>query len=239
MRVLVLVLASDTEPVYREHQRLWRTYMQSNPSVDCYFYKGNPALESEAELRGDTLFLRIEDTLDTVYEKTLRAFAFFRPRLSEYAYVFRTNLSSVVIFDRYLEYCKTLPRTQFCSARVGDESTCLFPSGSGFTLTPDLVCRLVDEQPPLHIQDDVSIGRALKDWGIPITPAPRVDLFTPDCVDVLNGRIPSFVFHFRVRQVRGETLPELDVMQSLISYYYGNRRPLRDSRREVWRVRIQ
>lgn len=224
MRVLVLVLASDTEPVYLKHQLLWRTYMQSNPSVDCYFYKGDPTLESEAELKGDTLFLRIEETLDTIYEKTLRAFAFFRPRLSEYACVFRTNLSSVVIFDRYVEYCTTIPRTQFCSARVGHASTCLFPSGCGFTLTPDLVCRLVDERPPLHTQDDVSIGHALKEWGIPITPAPRVDLLHPDCVDALKGRIPLSVFHFRVRQARGETLPELGVMQALISDYY--RRPV-------------
>jgi hypothetical protein len=223
LRALVLILASDTEPVYLEHQRLWRTYMHSNPSVDCYFYKGDPTLESEAELKGDTLFLRIEDTFETVHEKTLRAFAFFRPRLWMYTCVFRTNLSSVVILDRYVEYCKTIPRERFCSAVVGWDGV-RHPSGCGYTITPDLICRLVNERPPLRVQDDVSLGDALASWGIPITPAPRVDLLNPECIDAWRGRVPPDFFHFRVKQDRGETLPELDVIQSLISEYYGTPR---------------
>lgn len=225
-RVLVLILASDTQPIYLEHQRLWRTYMHSNPNVDCYFYKGDPTLKSEAELKGDTLFLRIEDTLDTVYEKTLRAFAFFSPRLTKYKCVFRTNLSSVVVFDRYIEYCKLIPSEGFCSAYVGHEFEVEFPSGAGYTLTPDLVRRLAVERPPLHIQDDVSLGFAFKEWGVKVRPAPRIDLLSEFYVEAWAGKIPPYAYHFRAKQlIRAEegieTPYELELMQSLISEYYG------------------
>lgn len=225
-RALVLVLASDTQPIYLEHQRLWRTYMHSTPNVDCYFYKGDPTLESEAELKGDTLFLRIEDTLETVYEKTLRAFDFFLPTLSSYTHVFRTNLSSVVIFDRYLQYCTTIPREGFCSAWIGDYDGQKYPAGAGYTITPDLIRRLTTERPPRRVQDDVSLGYALREWGIPITAAPRVDLGSESYVEAWRGQIPSTVFHFRAKQlIRAnegiETPYELELMQSLISEYYG------------------
>lgn len=230
-RVLVLVLASDTQPIYLEHQRLWRTYMRRNPNVDCYFYKGDPTLESEAELKGDTLFLRIEDTLQTVHEKTLMAFKYFLPQLSQYKCVFRTNLSSVVVFDRYLEYCKTIPSEGFCSAFTGvgveNDERYEFPGGAGYTLTSDLVRRYVEEWPPVLHQDDLTLGYVLHRWGIPITQAPRADILSEFYETSLRGRIPSTYFHFRVKQLTrhdgGEEDPyELEIMQNLISEHYDD-----------------
>jgi hypothetical protein len=174
--------------------------MNRNPNVDCYFYKGDPSLSTEAELIGDTLFIRIEDTLETVHEKTLRAFDFFEPRLSNYKCVFRTNLSSVVVFDRYLEYCRSIPEQDFCSAYIGVEGDVPFPAGAGYTITPNLIRRLIAERPPLRTQDDVSLGHALKEWGIPIASVQRVDLLNETDVAMTRGRVPKSVFHFRVKQ---------------------------------------
>ena len=226
-RVLVLILASDNQPIYKEHQRLWRTYMNRNPNVDCYFYKGDPSLSTEAELIGDTLFIRIEDTLETVHEKTLRAFDFFEPRLSNYKCVFRTNLSSVVVFDRYLDYCRSIPEEDFCSAYIGVEGGVPFPAGAGYTITPNIIRRLIAERPPLRTQDDVSLGHALKEWGIPIASVQRVDLLNETDVAMTRGRVPKSVFHFRVKQnVRHydnvETPYELELMQKLISEHYDD-----------------
>jgi hypothetical protein len=227
----MLVLASDTDPIYLEHQRLWRTYMHTNPNVDCYFYKGDPTREEEATLEGDTLVLKIEDRLDTVYEKTLRAFDFFAPRLKDYKCVFRTNLSSVVVFDRYLTYCRGIPDTTFCSAFVGDmgeeDGNLRFPAGAGITLTPDLVLRLIAERPPLLHQDDVTIGKALTDWGVPMTHVDRADLVIPGVYENAQGRISPHLFHFRVKQnVRHETgavTPyEITLMQKVISQFYDD-----------------
>jgi hypothetical protein len=226
-RVLVLVLASDTNPIYVEHQKLWRLYMKRNPFVDCYFYKGDPDLPEPASLVGDTLFLKIEDTLDTVYEKTLRAFEYFEPEFPKYKCIFRTNLSSVVIFHAYINYCKTIPSESFCSAYVGIENGVRFPGGAGYTLTPDVATRFIRERPPLVIQDDVSVGYALLAWGIPITGARRLDFISKAHYDKWHEvGIPGDIFHFRVKQQDRhdggtETRVELELMRTLISRYYG------------------
>jgi hypothetical protein len=223
----MLVLASDTSPIYVEHQRFWRMYMHTNPNVDCYFYKGDPTMEEEVRFDGDTLYIKIEDTLETVYEKTLRAFEVFAPRLADYAYVYRTNLSSVIVLDRYVDYCRTLPTTEFCSAFVGNVDGVSFPAGAGFTLTPDLVRRFVDERPPLNTQDDVSIGHALKAWGIPITPVERVDYLYTGQYEQMNWQVTSRIFHFRVKHITRheegiETPYELEIMQKLVSQHYDD-----------------
>jgi hypothetical protein len=201
MKILVLILASDSAPEYIEFQSIWKMYMNLHPKIDCYFYKGDPTLPTEAVLRGNTLLLRIEESLDTVYEKTLRAFRFFEPQLSNYTFVYRTNLSSFIDFGKYIQVCASLPKTECCAAFVGtDDDGVPFPSGAGFTLSPDLVRRLLRENPPLLVQDDITIGHALHQWGIPIVPVNRADyvaeenVFIFKCFDL---EMPTF--HYRVK----------------------------------------
>ena len=198
-----------------------------NPNADCYFYKGDPDLAEDASLIGDTLFIRIEDTLETVHEKTLRAFEFFAPHFPKYKCIFRSNLSSVLVLDRYIEYCKTIPSEQFCSAYTGVFEGTTFPAGAGYTITPDIALRLVEERPPLICQDDVSLGFALKEWGIPITKARRLDFITEKHYDASHAIVERDVFHFRVKQNERhdggtETPYELELTQKLISEYYDD-----------------
>lgn len=196
-RVLILVLASDTDPIYRAFESAWRS--ASHPRVDIVFYKAHPNVKTDF-IDGDTMFVGCEETLDAVYEKQMRAFRLLAPRLSRYAYVFRTNLSSFVNIPLYLQFCAGLPRTGVYSGVVGEHEGIRFASGSGFTITPDLIERLVRENPPGVFLDDVSIGSAIASWGVPILPAPRVD----HSMDGMSlGMIPSptsqLPFHHRVK----------------------------------------
>lgn len=184
MRVLCLVLASDTDPLYIRFQQRWRRLLNAHPDVTCYFYKGHPNLVSESFIEGDTVWVRAPETLDAVYDKTLAAFSAVLPMLESYNYVFRSNLSTLVSFTDLLAFCETLPPTNCCAGFAGgippaDErlhaipKKLTFPAGNGFLLSPDVVRRLVKERPRRVIQDDVSIGVALQVWGIPIRPFAR------------------------------------------------------------------
>jgi hypothetical protein len=190
MRILCLILASDADPLYVRYQARWRKLLHRHPDVDCYFYKSHPTLPKEFLFEGDTLWVRAGDTLDTVYEKTIAAFSACLPILDSYAYVFRSNLSTLISFPHLLEFCEPLPRTRCCAAVAGgippDEEKQYklapgfqFPAGNGFLLSPDLVRRLVDERPPLVIQDDVTIGTALQKWGVPIQQFARFGVGAP------------------------------------------------------------
>ena len=186
MKILCLILASDTSPEYIQFQSLWRRFMHLRREVDCYFYKGHPDLTQPAFLHDRTLWIKVNENLDSVYEKTLRAFEYFVPELDKYDFVYRSNLSTFVSFEHLIQYCKDLPKTNCCAARTGglppeDEDKHsidrggLFPAGNGFILSTDLVRRLVTERVPRVIQDDVTIGVALRLWGVTITELVRPD----------------------------------------------------------------
>jgi len=239
MKVLLLILASDTAPEYLQFQRLWRLYMKSNPNVHCYFYKGHPDLTRPAFLEDDTLWIRINESLETVYEKTLRAFEYFLPVLKDYNYVFRSNLSTVVAFPQMLDYCASLPRTKCCAAVIGgiprdeEDRNSLshgfsFPGGNGFLLSPDLVRRLVEEKEPLVVQDDVTIGVALRKWDIPIQEFARPD-YMNDATWYLNGthllepkdwnlNPKKLLFSYRLKT--DDRSKDVEMMRNLIRRFY-------------------
>jgi hypothetical protein len=175
-------------PEHIQFQTLWRRFMTNHPDVDCYFYKAHPDLQQPAFLEDRTLWIRMNDTFDTVYEKTLCAFDYFRPRLHMYDFVFRSNLSTFVAFQQMVDFCKDLPKTNCCAAVIGGIETNVpqserislnhpysFPGGNGFLLSPDLVRRLIDDKEPFVHQDDVTIGNALRRWGVPIREFVRPD----------------------------------------------------------------
>lgn len=196
-RVLVLVLASDTDPVYRDFESAWR--IASHPRADILFLKAHPNAREDF-LHKDTVVIACEETLDTVYRKQMRAFRLLLPRLSQYRYVFRTNLSSCLDISLYLKFCEQLPQTNVYSGVVGFDQDVRFASGAGFTITPDLIERLVREDPPEVLVDDVSIGTAIASWGISVLPAPRIDYVFEhgECFAHLSP-IPCEPFHYRVK----------------------------------------
>jgi hypothetical protein len=155
-------------------------------------------------LKGDTLWIRIKESLDTVYEKTLKAFTYFAHTLERYDFVFRPNLSSFVVFDKYITYCRTLPAQGHVSAVIGREGEHTFPSGCGFTMSPDVVLKLIHDKPPPVFLDDVTIGKWLHTRGIPIQSAGRCDYIDGKGVPYYRGTTEESTFHYRVKNpIRG------------------------------------
>ena len=215
-KVLMLILASDDSLIYRQLQDIWRAYMKSNSNIDCYFYKGDPTLPTEYKLDDDILWIRIEESLDTVYEKTLKAFQYFSEMLCNYDFVFRPNISSFVVFDKYIDYCNTIPKRNFVSAVVGEYGGYTFPSGSGFTMSTDIVLELVKDNPPAVFVDDVTIGKWLHLKNIPIHSVARCDYTTDSEIPIYRG---TNAFHYRVKNT-DRTL-DLQIHKHLLKLHYG------------------
>ena len=210
-RVLILVLASDTEPLYCKLQSIWKTV--SHPRADILFLKAHPNLHGEDFLHENTITSGCQETLKSVYEKQMRSFKLLRPMLGNYAFVFRTNLSSFLDIPKYLDFCSMLPRAGVYSGVAGYDYNTRFASGSGFTITPDLIHRLVEENPPEVFLDDVSIGAAISRWGVSIIPAPRLDLTSDGGWLLRPAPYTGPTFHRRIktdnRESDAETLLSL------------------------------
>lgn len=219
MKVLVLILASDNDPIYLQFQANWRRYMKSHLDVDCYFYKANPALDTEYKLDGDTLWIRIAESLDTVYEKTLKAFEYFaKTTLNQYDFVFRPNLSSFLVLDKYVQYCRTFPKNKLVAAFVGGEGPNTFPSGCGFTMSSDVVLELVHDKPPPVFLDDITIGRWLYLKRIPMRHVPRCDYVDGSGIPSYRDGNEETTFHYRIKN--SDRRMDLEIHERLFHTFY-------------------
>jgi hypothetical protein len=217
----MLVISSDTYPVYTKHRELWRTYMKSHPEIECYFIQYSP-LTFVPAVSNDTLTLRGVERYGTIYGKTIDALQYFLTR-RQYAYVVRTNLSSVWDFKALLAYLETAPRERLYAGQTGvnPDTGLAFASGAGILMSADVARTLLANAHigrTLSVFDDVAIARALLASGLVPRPLPRVDFGSLADYEAGHDKIPPGTFHYRVKHHNylGDRMEEPDLMGRLL-----------------------
>lgn len=211
-KILVLIIASDDDPVYIENQKIWRLYMHLDPShIEAYFLKNKPDLLSDIEIDGDVIWVKGEETIKPgILHKTLAAIDLFLPRIQEeFSFVLRTNLSSFFSFPLLLDFLSQCPQRKLYTSGglFPQHSSYLqkeyFPlgSGCGFIMSSDTAQLLIEQKNWFkdvsnQFNDDVCIGLYLSLSGIRCFETPRMDLW--DSSD-LRYPIPLDLFHFRIK----------------------------------------
>lgn len=213
-KVLVLIIASDNTEAYLELQKVWRSYMHSDPEhVEAYFIRGNPNLSTPYEIKGDDLFVKTEESYTPgIFNKTVLSMEVFLPKMKEYDYVIRTNLSSFYVLPRLLNFLKSQPKEKYYSGiqmhlppqwnpQFGLVN---FVSGAGIILSSDLVEMLVREKEEVFklntiMPDDVLIGWFFQNKAIYSKHAGRTDFQTKEEFVAAKGNIPNDSFHFRAK----------------------------------------
>jgi hypothetical protein len=208
MKVLVLIISSDNDPVYAQHREIWLQYMNLNPQFECYFYQYH---DGPQKIENNTFWLNGVESYDKIIVKTIDAFDFFMKR-DNYDFIVRTNLSSVWNFPLLIDYLNTLPKEKVYSGVIGQCGTIPFCSGSGFIMTPDIVKLLIEKRDiaeSVKIMDDVDIGYTMLKLNIPFTLNSRNDscIFQPT------------IYHYRCK--RGDRTEEKELMKSLIRNIYN------------------
>jgi len=205
MKILVLIVASDDQQVYLEFQKIWRAYMHLDPDhVEAYFVKANPDLDTQCEIIDDVIWCKTSTNINPgMLNKTLLAMEYMAPRLDEFDYVVRTNLSSFYVFPRLFPFLQTLPKTNCYSAVIGNHNGINFASGCGLIFSPDMIELLVQNKQVLWDQgwffEDVVLGAFFRDQNIGIIAASRADMLTPQDWDRSKYSLPPDIFHFRVK----------------------------------------
>ena len=217
----MLVISSDTFPVYKHHRDVWRTYMKSHPDIDCFFIEYRP-LVLLPTLSSDTLTLRGLERYGTIIGKTLEALQYFLSRRL-YDYVVRTNLSSVWDFNELLRYLGTLPRERVYRGQSGinPDTGLEFASGAGIVMSADVARTLLANQRialTLSAFDDVAIAKALLASGLRPTAQARVDFISLKHYDEHHDKIPEGTFHYRVKHENymGDRMEEPVIMSRLL-----------------------
>jgi hypothetical protein len=229
-KVLVLVMASDDLPVYLQEQKIWRSYMHlDREHFEVYFIKINAKLESDYEMSYDVIWSKAENNLSTgMVHRTLLSIEALMPRIEEFDYVLRTNLSSFYVFPRLLKFINTLPKNNCYCGFIGYGAV-PFVSGAGILFSRDLAKKMVSETESLLAKnpvnnEDIIIGKFFYDRHIGIIPAPRMDFLT--LRDWMNRKdsIPENIFHFRTknRQPERRINDEIFIQSELVNMFYIN-----------------
>jgi hypothetical protein len=223
MKVLMLILGGG-DGLYETLREYWSSYMNSNPDeIEAYFYRGDPTLESDYQINGNIITVKCGDGYWDVVKKLQMALAIFEPRFHEFDYICRPNLSSFWIFDRYLKALEGKPVKEFCYA-VCNTHPCLFPSGCGFTVTPDIAKEYIHNAPTIGCEggDDVAMGELLAKLGISITSAPRIDITLERDWPLLDRVATDFdLFHVRIKHESNRSENDTIIWARLLNEIYN------------------
>lgn len=223
MRILMLVISSNTFPVYEKHREVWRLYMKRHPDIDCFFIEYKPTTFLTT-LTQDTLYMRGVERYGNIIGKTIESLEYFLPK-RPYDYIVRTNLSSVWDFSRLVQYLQDKPRTRFYSGQIGTHEIVPFASGAGMIMSQDVAIQLLqNRRSALQYNgfDDVAIGKALHDVGIYPVELPRVDFVSANHYIAHYDKVPEGTFHYRIKHedYRGDRMEEPFIMKKIVESLY-------------------
>lgn len=223
-KVLILIL-STTDQRYQEFITACKnTWVQraEQSFVDCIFYQGG-APNDILEL--NELKLAVDDSLGGTGIKLFRALEYIERFGIEYDYIYRTNLSSYIFMDNFINWTKTIANEDLYAgvviqANMNDrwpyrfmrrlaerfypENHIPFASGAGFCISrKNVQLMLADAKLDLRWVDDVMVGECLYRHGIKIVPVSRID-FNGDSISYhanASGKIKQMehCFHIRCR----------------------------------------
>lgn len=236
IKALILIVASDDDPVYIELQKFWRLYMHSDPDhIEVYFVKANPNLPTKVQVIGDTIWCQTPDGFCHqncgIIMKTLYALEHFLPKIRNgFDYVMRTNLSTFCIFPRFLNYLETLPKTR-CYAGTDVSNVA---SGTGIILSPDMVELLIAYKDnilthlPAHFLDDITIGNFFHCHDIQfIRHNLRIGIYSPDDWNHIKDVFPPKLFQVHIRtdywEKSSRVLNDLAIHTDLLKMFYSRK----------------
>ncbi len=220
MRLLVLVIYSEDNPLYKEHLRVWRLYSKKNASVDVYFMTLSPNV-TEKILVNDILIIPGEESFKNLPYKFISALEYFP--YQDYDYILRTNMSSFWVFHNLLSVLETLPREELLAGQTDGS----FVSGAGMLFTPDVCHILVRFKErifsfrPRDLGDDVRLSYYLR-----IHHEIECTQLNPNTYHLwypntgLEDSIPKNIFHFRLKQNDEHRNKEYEMMMNLFNRFY-------------------
>jgi len=243
-KTLILIIATDDKPVYREQQRIWQAYMNSDPKhFEAYFIRANPDLPTPYEIKKNEIIVKTKEGLSPgIINKTIMSMEALQGRLDEFDYILRTNLSSFFPYKNLKNHIEKLPKEN-CYSGISmyniagwefsrDLVYVPFISGAAIIFSKDVVKLLIKEHGKLEefkekIPDDVFIGLFCHKNKIPFKSAQRWDYPTHAGWLENNHKIEDYAYHFRakysydVRTLQDPYKDELLTLNALLKRYYS------------------
>lgn len=219
MKILMLVIACETHPLFKQLKVEWRK--NTHPSVKTIFIQYSLNVNEIILVDDDTLFLPGTESFEGITRKTVESLEYFL-QSTNFTHVIRSNLSSVWHYPRLISYLKTREMTGLFTGVMGMDNSRYFVSGAGMYMSRDVAELLVRNKEKVYtylFQDDLAISYALDDLGVKMTSSSnRFDLVTPELFETNKYSIPRNIHHFRLKQTTDRSV-EPKFMRELIELF--------------------
>lgn len=240
IKTLILIIATDDKPAYREFQKVWESYMNSDPEhFEAYFIRADQNLPAKYQIKKNEIIVKTpEGFAPGIINKTIMSLEALQSRLNEFDYVVRTNLSSFYAYPRLLAFLQSIPKTNvyrgvsLYPCELPQEFLQIpFVSGAGIILSKDLAEMLVKEHHAFEkykaeLPDDVFIGMFFQKKNITPMQASRSDFPNRAAWQAGKNNLPADAFHFRAkshhcfRMDEENYEDELFILHELLNMFY-------------------
>lgn len=220
VKLVILIIDSDTESVYNYNRDVWKSYMHSDPDILSFFIRMKEDAPESGELQGDTLFFKgTEGFIPAILDKTIAAFEYVQTHF-QFDFLLRTNLSSFYIFPELKGVLETLPVQNYYGGVIGQYDSIRYVSGAGFLMSRDTVDKCICHKHLLvrSIIDDVAIGQLMMMLGQSPSALSRFDLIHDE---LPPSTFPPTIFHIRVKNSGNRLAYDRACLKHLLGLCYS------------------
>jgi len=164
-RAVILVLASNNNPIYKNCRKIWKAYMNIDPTIKVFFVYGrifiNDALDdydAESDILIDT-----PESYPVYIKKTIEAMKIIQSKVT-YDFFIRTNLTTFWDFKKLHLHLNELP-TKNCYSGDGPlpgyNSQGYYLSGTDTIVTPEMIESIITNEDLVDFQlvEDAAMGK--------------------------------------------------------------------------------
>jgi hypothetical protein len=215
MKILILIMSHETEDGnFLNLKRIWDEQIlnldKNKFDIEFKFLYSDNNISDEYIIEGNNLITKCpENYWYALLQKTLCGFNFFMK--NDFDLVFKTNLSTIINFEKFYEYCKQIPQSRefVYDGVIGQFDGYSFCSGAGMLLNKKSTNIVLNSKEHLNESwtDDIFIGFILNKLN-GIQPC---GLLTRFDIDTNNRQVNEDAIksssHIRIK-VRSENLDE-------------------------------
>ena len=233
-RACMLVLASNNNNIYKNCRKVWKAYMNTDPTIKVFFVYGNleePLTDYDKDT--DLVFPDIYSGYPIYITKTIEAMKVINTKIT-YDFFIRTNLSTFWDFAKLHLHLNELPVSNCYSGDgplPGYNSNGYYLSGTDTIVTPEMITSIISNTQlvDFYLVEDAAMGKYFNGvMGAPMLPN-RICFFEDICtineVDKIDERINKAISnnkdHYRVKSSSNREEVDLFIYVCLLYKIYN------------------
>lgn len=220
MKLLILIMSHETTlEEFVNYKRIWDNQIEKlnykKFNIEFKFLYSNENISEDYIVQGNNLITNcVENYWYSLLLKVMSGFDFFIK--NDFDYVFKTNLSTIINFDKFYNYCEQISQDRkfVYDGIVGNYQDFYFCSGAGMLLNKSSVNLVLNNKDLLNETwtDDIFIGFILN----------KLNNITPNEGGINRFDISNVNLHFTKEDIMNNTHIRIKIRENNLDVFYSN-----------------